>query len=190
MLAKSSPEKLMIELRAEDVAQLYDMLDPYPFPERDLGPEVDTFIVGWVREKRYRGPIEIVVHLPAGECDKAAARQFAGAVRRHYTRRADAMTGEITELFRNGRRFLLIGVVVLLFCVILSQNVKGWLGAGGVSNFVAESALILGWVANWRPIEIFLYDWWPLKRRRTLFQRLASADVRLQAEPKRNDTGA
>lgn len=36
-------------------------------------------------------------------------------------------------------------------------------------------------VANWRPIEIFLYDWWPLARRRDLFRRLAAAKVELKA---------
>jgi hypothetical protein len=43
-----------------------------------------------------------------------------------------------------------------------------------------ESVLILGWVANWRPLEIFLYDWWPLARRRDLYLRLAAARVELQ----------
>jgi hypothetical protein len=42
---------------------------------------------------------------------------------------------------------------------------------------VDEGLIILGWVANWRPLEIFLYDWWPLARRRRLFQRLAEMPV-------------
>jgi hypothetical protein len=25
-----------------------------------------------------------------------------------------------------------------------------------------ENLLVGGWVAMWRPIEIFLYDWWPI----------------------------
>jgi hypothetical protein len=45
---------------------------------------------------------------------------------------------------------------------------------------VEESLLILGWVANWRPLEIFLYDWWPLTRRRDLYRRLAAAAVELR----------
>jgi hypothetical protein len=40
-----------------------------------------------------------------------------------------------------------------------------------------EGLIILGWVANWRPIEIFLYDWWPLVRKRRLLERLADATV-------------
>ena len=173
--------KLVVELRAENVAQLYDMLDPYPFRERDLGREVDEFITGWVRERRHRGAVEIVVYLPASELDKPAAKHFPGALQRHYIRRADAVTAELAELFRNGQRFLAIGVVVLGLCVVLNQYVTEWLGQSGVSSFIAESALILGWVANWRPIEIFLYDWWPLTRRRGLFRRLAAAEVTVTA---------
>lgn len=40
-----------------------------------------------------------------------------------------------------------------------------------------ESVLILGWVANWRPLEIFPYDWRPLVRRRDLYRRLSKASV-------------
>jgi hypothetical protein len=39
---------------------------------------------------------------------------------------------------------------------------------------------LMDWVANWKPIEIFLYDWWPLARRRDLYRRLAATDVELR----------
>lgn len=181
MSAGPSSAKLTIELRAQEVAQLYDMLDPYPFRERDLDRDVDDFIVGWAREKPHRGAIEIRVHLPESEIEKPAARQFPGALALHYNRRADAMTSEMAELFRNGRRFLLIGMFVLIACIILNRYVVGWLGSTSLSHVISESALILGWVANWRPIEIFLYGWVPLSRQRSLFRKLAAAEVRLQA---------
>lgn len=34
-----------------------------------------------------------------------------------------------------------------------------------------------GVVANWRPLEIFLYDWWPIARQRDLYRRLSAAAV-------------
>jgi len=48
---------------------------------------------------------------------------------------------------------------------------------------VEESFLILGWVANWRPLEIFLYDWWPIARRRDLHRRLSKAIVESKPYP-------
>jgi len=35
-------------------------------------------------------------------------------------------------------------------------------------------------VANWRPLEIVLSDWWPLNRRRLLYRRLAAAKIELR----------
>ena len=31
----------------------------------------------------------------------------------------------------------------------------------------------MGWVAMWRPLEIFLYDWWPVRRLQVAYERLA-----------------
>jgi hypothetical protein len=31
----------------------------------------------------------------------------------------------------------------------------------------------------WRPLEIFLYDWWPIRAERRLFDRLAAMPVRI-----------
>jgi hypothetical protein len=72
-----------------------------------------------------------------------------------------------------------IGLTVLSFSVITSQTVVS-LAPGPIGRVVEESLLIFGWVANWRPIEIFLYDWWPIVRRRNLYQRLSAAHVKLR----------
>ena len=34
----------------EEVAQLFNTLDPFPFKERDLDSDVEEYIVGWARE--------------------------------------------------------------------------------------------------------------------------------------------
>ena len=51
------------------------------------------------------------------------------------------------------------------------------LGAGSAARILSEGLIIIGWVANWRPLEIFLYGWWPLARRRKLYQRLADMPI-------------
>jgi hypothetical protein len=51
---------------------------------------------------------------------------------------------------------------------------------GAVGGIVRESLLIGGWVAVWRPLEVFLYDWWPVRARARLYDRLATMPVRVQ----------
>ena len=47
------------------------------------------------------------------------------------------------------------------------------------AGIVRESLLIGGWVAMWKPLEIFLYGWWPIRRERRLFDRLSAMPVRI-----------
>jgi hypothetical protein len=39
-----------IEVRVEEISQLFDTLDPFPFRERDLDKQAEEYIVGWAHE--------------------------------------------------------------------------------------------------------------------------------------------
>lgn len=169
-----------IEIRVEHVSQLFNMLDPFPFKERDLDPQAEDYIVSWARELPRGQPISIVVHLPQDEVLSDRAREFPITLRNYFASKAVVTGRELKELFRIGRISLAVGLGVLGLCIVLAQIVSGRLGEGPFGRFVEESLIILGWVANWRPIEIFLYDWWPLLRQRTLYARLAQASVAMK----------
>jgi hypothetical protein len=42
-----------------------------------------------------------------------------------------------------------------------------------------ESVVIGAWVALWRPLEILLYDWWPILGEAWLFDRLRAMHVQV-----------
>lgn len=169
-----------IELRVDEIAQLFHTLDPFPFRERDLDREAEEFIVGWARELPADQPLKIIVHFPESESN--AAQDLAEAFRRYFSYRATVLQRDLTELFRIGRRSLGIGVMVLIACFAIAHLASGFIEKP-LSRMIEESFLILGWVANWRPLEIFLYDWWPIARRRDLYRRLSGAVVEARSFP-------
>ena len=170
----------VIELRVEDVSQLFHTLDPFPFRERDLDKEAEEFIVSWARELAADRPLRIIVHLPQSQASRPEVREIAAAITGYFGYRVRIIGLDLKELFRVGRLSLAIGIAVLSFSVIIGHTVVTRLAPQPVAGVIAESLLIFGWVANWRPIEIFLYDWWPLVRRRNLYRRLATAQVELK----------
>jgi len=189
---KHKPEQLKaaghsIELRIEDVSQLFHTLDPFPFRERDLDKEAEEFIVSWARELPRDSQLRIVVHLPQSQAALPEAREISAAITSYFRYRARIIGLDLNELFRVGRWALAIGVAVLSFSVIIGQAVLIRVAPQPFAELIAESLLIFGWVANWRPIEIFLYEWWPLVRRRNLYQRLAAAEVELKPFKNRRD---
>ncbi len=169
-----------IELSVKEVAQLFESLDPYPFHERDLDKNAEEFIVGWARELPGDHAFKIVVHLPAAETQSRAAAGIEDGMKRFFVLRAEAVGRDLRELFRVGRWSLAIGIGVLIACVVGAQLVDVLLGKGPLTEIARESLIILGWVANWRPLEIFLYEWWPIARRRNLYRRLAAATIELR----------
>lgn len=171
----------VIELQIDRISELFNTLDPYPFRQRDIDHKAEEFVTGWARELDRTKPISIVIHAPQTELGTATAQAVEPAFAHYYATRAEAVRLELRELFRVGRASLAIGLVVLALCIGAGQILAGQIGDGYMGRFADESLIIVGWVANWRPIEIFLYEWWPLLRRRNLFRRLSAARVELRA---------
>lgn len=170
-----------IAIRVRTVAQLFNSLDPSPFRDKDIDAGVEDFVVGWVRELPRDRPIALAVYLPADEATKPEAAGIAEAFGRYFAGRAEALRRDLRELFRVGRQSLAIGVAVLIVCLIASQVAAGLIENQVAARVIEESLIIVGWVANWRPIEIYLYDWWPIRRRQRRYERIAAAPVTVKS---------
>ncbi|HET6391019.1 hypothetical protein [Hyphomicrobium sp.] len=175
-------EHAVIEVRLRELAQIFNSFDPSPFHERDLDSDAEEYIVGWARELPADVPLRIIVHLPKDEARKAEERGLSTALVHYFAYRAAMQQRELNELFHNGRRYLVIGILVLAACLIGSQMARKYLGSGPMASLITESLILVGWVANWKPIETFLYSWWPLKRWRDLYRRLADAVIEIKSD--------
>jgi len=67
----------------------------------------------------------------------------------------------------------------LAACIAAGDLLAAALKAKHVGDILRESLLIGGWVAMWRPLEIFLYEWWPIRDEARLDDRLAAMPVRI-----------
>jgi hypothetical protein len=172
-----------IRLRIQNVNQLFHTLDPFPFRERDLDEDVEDYVVGWAREAAYRGPLVISIDMPADQARGEDAAHIAHAFRHYFEGRAEVLGRDLRALFRTGRDALTIGLAVLGLTVALGAAVTRLVPEGFAQRFFAEGLIILGWVANWKPIDIFLFEWWPIARKRDLYRRLAQARVEVVETP-------
>jgi len=167
-----------IEVHVAELKQLFNAMDPSPFRERDLDPNAEEFIVGWAREAPRDAPLALLVRVnrgagPPGE--PAALRQAVGD---YFSLRARATRRRLRELFRRGRISLLIGLLALAVLTSLGDFIARAM-PGHVADLLHESLSIGGWVAMWRPMEVFLYDWWPIRAEARLYDRLSGMPVRI-----------
>lgn len=170
----------VIEVRVAELRQLFNSIDPSPFRERDLAPAAEAFIVDWSREMPAGAPLALLVHLDrsAGAADETALLE--GAIHQFFAAESESARRRLRRLFHRGRISLVIGLAVLAGCIGLAQLILKSGGDGGLGQVVHESLLIGGWVAMWRPLEVFLYDWWPIRADARLLDRLAVMPVRIR----------
>src|SRR5262245_15575662 len=128
-----------IEVKVENVSQLFDTLDPFPFPERDLDRDAEEYIVGWARELPRDAPITIVIHLPETELAKHDPGTVAGALNRFFEYRRGIQVRDLNELFRVGRTALLIGASVLALCLVGARFAASQLDETPLGRFFQES---------------------------------------------------
>ena len=153
-------------------------MDPSPFHERDLDDDAEEFIVGWAREFPRRDPVSLVVHVNQLPAHGDAEHLLETAVHNYFAYRAKLNRLEFRYLLKQGRTSLIIGLTFLAVCMITSQLLRRQ--EETLSIVIREGLIIAGWVAMWRPMEIFLYEWWPLRRKGRLYQKLSRMHVEIR----------
>lgn len=177
--ADASMAQATIEINLSRLAQLFNSLDPAPFHERDLDQDAEEYIVGSAEEIARQRPLRLVLHLPADQVPQGGAYQIGDAIHNYFAYRAAFEQRRLRLLFRDGRIALAIGLGFLLCCTLLRELAFSF-GRGSFSDLVGEGMLIIGWVAMWRPLEIFLYEWLPIRRRCRVLAKLAKMPVVVQ----------
>jgi len=173
------PGCVLIEVHVGELQQIFNSLDPTPFRKRDLDPKAEQFIADWARELHSEVPLGLLIHVDRKDASDDEINVVPAAIRDYFAERALATRRQLRLLLRRGRTSLLIGLVFLSFSIAAGNIVEGLLAETSFSGVARESLLIGGWVAMWRPLEVFLYDWWPIRSEARLFDRLSAMTVRV-----------
>lgn len=167
-----------------NVRQLFNSMDPSPFYERDLDDDADRFLVSSAQEAPRDGSLKLVVHLEEApkEGREPALKLLTESIHNHFAERTRLAQIEFRRLLRDGRTSLGIGLVFLASCLSAAEIVSRTL-SGVFPDILRESLTIAGWVAMWRPLQIYLYDWWPLRRQQEVFRRMSRMPIELRVDP-------
>ena len=170
----------LIEVRVAELRQLFAAIDPPPFRDKDLAPDAAEFIIDRSKDVSRSAPLALLVHLdrPAGLANEADV--LRGAVHQYFSLRAERCRRDLRQLFHRGRISLAIGLAFLTTVVGLGDLAARSLHHKHLAEVLREGLLIGGWVAMWRPLEVFLYGWWPIRADGRLFERLAAMPVRIR----------
>lgn len=167
-----------LALRVKDTAQLFNSMDPTPFLNKDLDPLANEFIESWASTHPVTSRFQLAIHLEQWPESGDPTELLTSAVHNHFIYKAELTRRRLRQVLRQGRMSLFIGITFVSLCLIAADFIGG-LGEGAGYRIARESLTIVGWVAMWRPMQIFLYDWWPMQRKIRLFMQLGNAHVQV-----------
>jgi hypothetical protein len=170
----------VIELHLTTIDQLFNSFDPSPFHEKDLDADAEFYLIGRARELRRDTSLRLVVNISKPVKGDIRIQHIPEAIQSHFEYRTIQTLQELLELIRTGWISLAIGLIVLGACLMVIHYSGLVTSTNPFSRLSEQSLLLLGWVAMWRPLEIFLYDWWPIWRRLVLLRRLAKMSVKIR----------
>ncbi len=169
-------ESLLIEIKLNDLMQLFNSLDPSPFLEKDLDDDAEAYIVDTAREFPLKTSLRLAIYLPANAIRPDTEETTAHAIHNYFDYKTQIADAELRIKLRQGRTSLIIGLLFLASC-LSARELAATLGQGTLYEILQEGLLISGWVAMWRPLQIFLYDWWPIRNLRTLYYKLSHIKI-------------
>jgi hypothetical protein len=178
----------LIEIKLNGWRQLFNSLDPFPFLERDLDDNAKNYIVNSVDEFPLATNLKLIFYLPENE-QNTARHILPSALHNYFNYRQQGERRKLRNIWRQGRVSLVIGLAFLFVCLSLSELVSRF-GNDTFIHFLEEGLLISGWVALWRPLEIFLYEWWPVSHQQKIFTKLTYIPIEIRPieEPPLTDT--
>ena len=170
-----------IDLEVRHSRQLFDTRDAAPFRERDLDADAVQYLLTSTNEIPRARPLAVVVTISEEPEPRLPAGVIVEAVRSHFLYEGEQIERRLREHLRRGQLILGVGLTALVVFLTLAELASS-LPLGHAREIVREGLVITGWVAMWRPLEVLLYDWWPLIDERRRVQRILAAPVSIRYE--------
>lgn len=168
----------LIEVKVQSLHQLFNSMDPSPFHERDLDHDAEEFIVSWAQEHHRSAPLKLLVHLGQVPQTGDATKIVTESIHHYFEYKAALSRRELRRLMREGWISLVIGLAFLITCVVAAKSIAK--NFGEWKELTKEGLTILGWVAMWHPLEIYLYRWWPQWGLGRIYRKLSVMPVEVR----------
>lgn len=178
-----APSRYDITLHLDNLAQFFAVPEPDPFdPQVRFASGLET-ISSELKPKALIRKVRTTLVLPPDQIAPDAEARLRAALTRYCQHHIAQNRQDLISLRWQGIKALQNGFIFLATCLLLSSFFENaeifpeWL-----RRFGGEGFLIAGWVSLWHPIEILLYEWWPLSRQINIYRSIMQMDIIFKEE--------
>jgi len=168
---------LDIRLELADPRELFTASPPDPLAGRPYAESGVDRILNQLRPKPGRRVRATLVLPPAARSPELEPRCRA-ALESYCSTKIAHLRNDDSSLWHEGRATLTRGLLFLAICMLGSHVVGEPKYLHPVlARFLDEGFVIAGWVALWWPLDVLLYQHWPLARERRMYEALKRMEL-------------
>jgi len=173
---------ILIEIKLNSVAQLFNSFDPAPFHEKEIDFAAEQYIVNIIKDFPQKTRFKIIIYLPQELATGDQSGTIIPAIHNHFHYKMMVSEWKFRSHFRYGRSTLLIGLTVLMIALIARQLVSS-MDDHIIVQLFADALLIIGWAAMWEPITVLFYELWPIIQMKKIYMKLSTMEVAIFPTP-------
>jgi hypothetical protein len=166
----------LIEIKIRKINQLFNSFDPSPFLEKDLDDDAFEYIVSSVGEHSLKTKQKIIIYMPRNQQRKVSEHEIRRAIHHFFEYKSLLADRSIKLKLQEGQLSFVIGIIFLASCLLIRELIISRQDNLAIS-ILAEGLIIGGWVAMWKPISNILYDWWPVRKERQVYDKISKMDI-------------
>ncbi len=172
--SRSENNAIIIEVTTEKVEDLYNNFDRNaPYIIKDLDDELSEYLVNSVNEI---GREKFVVKFRFAQTpDAELISRLTDSIRNYFGYMKLRETRALSHRLRNSVIFLLAGLVILTFSIIVNERIVT--SDSVILGVFAQGLTIAAWVSLWEALANFLIHWAPHQRMRKVYDRLINAPL-------------
>jgi len=146
----------------------------------------DSKIEGWVKTiisticaYGVRKDYQILIHSPSS-LNNLEVTAIQRKLKEFYQTDTLELKNELRQMHIETRVSLSKGIPIMVIALSLDFFIDSWKDPKTYWEFILiESFDIIGWVSMWKPMELMLYERWPLNRKLKAFDKMLTVPIKI-----------
>lgn len=170
-------QTLDVRIELGEPRELFCAAPPDPLAGRPYADSGVDRILNQLRPRPGRR-VRATIVLPAVARAPDLEARCRVALEQYCSTKVAQLRNDDSSLWHEGRATLTRGLLFLAICMLGSHIVGEPRYLHPVfARFLDEGFVIAGWVALWWPLDVLLYQHWPLARERRMYESLRTMDL-------------
>ncbi len=172
--ARSADNKIIIDITADRVEDLYNDLDKHaPYRRKELDQDLVDYIIDSASEI---GKKQFVLQFRLATLpDTKLTSRIKISIRNYFEYLIALEHRELAKMTRSSAILFTIGVIILFLSVGINEKVAGQETA--ITDVFAEGLNIAAWVSLWNAMAHFIIDWAPRRQLIKMYDRISAAAI-------------